>query len=217
MEGDAAAHPNGHTARGKRGRERILTAAVEFFAREGVGDISLRGIANAIGTSHRMIIYHFGSREGLLAAVVERFSSGGHDALRAVLDDDDVRQAASGIWSDVVDSGQGLGPLFFELSSQAMRGRPESALLGRPVVQEWVEALRVYWERMGTDPRLAPTVARIDYAVSIGLLHDLLLTGDRAEIDAALRLFNDTLHSAFDGTSGGDIAAPYDDGGDDES
>jgi AcrR family transcriptional regulator len=35
----------------------------------GIADLSLRQLAAAIGTSHRMLLYHFGSREGLLAAV----------------------------------------------------------------------------------------------------------------------------------------------------
>ena len=50
-------------------RERLLEAAVDHFGRHGIGDTSLRGIAEALGTSHRMLIYHFGSREGLLSEV----------------------------------------------------------------------------------------------------------------------------------------------------
>jgi hypothetical protein len=47
-------------------RDRLLDAAVEHALSKGIVDLSLREIAAALGTSHRMIIYHFGSREGLL-------------------------------------------------------------------------------------------------------------------------------------------------------
>ena len=51
------------------GRGALLGRAIGHFAEHGVGDTSLRALAEAIGTSHRMLIYHFGSREGLLAEV----------------------------------------------------------------------------------------------------------------------------------------------------
>jgi AcrR family transcriptional regulator len=50
-------------------RDRLLAAAVHHALSAGIADLSLRELAAAIGTSHRMLIYHFGSREGLLAAV----------------------------------------------------------------------------------------------------------------------------------------------------
>jgi AcrR family transcriptional regulator len=49
--------------------ETLLAAAVDRALHGGIADLSLRQTAAAIGTSHRMLIYHFGSREGLLAAV----------------------------------------------------------------------------------------------------------------------------------------------------
>src|SRR3954447_24238688 len=51
-------------------RERLLAGAMEHVAQHGVGDLTLRGLAAALGTSHRMLIYHFGSREGPLIEVI---------------------------------------------------------------------------------------------------------------------------------------------------
>jgi AcrR family transcriptional regulator len=45
-------------------RDRLLAAALEHVATHGIGNLSLRGLAAALGTSHRMLSYHFGSREG---------------------------------------------------------------------------------------------------------------------------------------------------------
>ncbi|MDT7648160.1 MAG: hypothetical protein QOC75_5160, partial [Pseudonocardiales bacterium] len=41
-----------------------------YFGTRGISDLSLRQLADALGTSHRMLIYHFGSKEGLLTEVV---------------------------------------------------------------------------------------------------------------------------------------------------
>src|SRR5689334_22119321 len=51
-------------------RDELLQAAMAYVAANGVTDVSLRELAAAIGTSHRMLIYHFGSKEGLLVAIV---------------------------------------------------------------------------------------------------------------------------------------------------
>ncbi|MGB9252698.1 MAG: helix-turn-helix domain-containing protein, partial [Mycobacterium sp.] len=52
-------------------RRQLLEALFEEFARGGIGDRSLRDVAAAVGTSHRMLLHHFGSREGLIIAIVE--------------------------------------------------------------------------------------------------------------------------------------------------
>ncbi len=52
-------------------KELLLSAVIEHFTRHGVDDQSLRHIAAGVGTSHRMLIYHFGSRDGLLVEVAQ--------------------------------------------------------------------------------------------------------------------------------------------------
>jgi AcrR family transcriptional regulator len=56
--------PNGRTENGASARERLLAGRSRTSSEHGVGEISLRAMAAALGTSHRMLIYHFGSREG---------------------------------------------------------------------------------------------------------------------------------------------------------
>jgi AcrR family transcriptional regulator len=48
-----------------------LNGLIDAFARDGIGGRSLREVADALGTSHRMLIHHFGSRDELLLAIVE--------------------------------------------------------------------------------------------------------------------------------------------------
>src|SRR6476659_3933702 len=51
-------------------RERLLEAAIDYVVGHGLTDLSLRKLAAELGTSHRMLIHHFGSREGLWVAIV---------------------------------------------------------------------------------------------------------------------------------------------------
>ena len=71
-----AAEAAGARSPGSAASARLLDAAIDHSGRNGIGDTSLRGIAEAVGTSHRMLIYHFGSREGLLAEVTREPRAG---------------------------------------------------------------------------------------------------------------------------------------------
>lgn len=53
-------------------REAILDGAAEVIARDGVGALSLRGLASDIGVSHTAFRRHFGAREGVLNALAVR-------------------------------------------------------------------------------------------------------------------------------------------------
>jgi AcrR family transcriptional regulator len=51
-------------------RTRILDGAIEVLQREGVGDLSIRKVAAAAAVPLSQVHYHFGSRRGLLLAVL---------------------------------------------------------------------------------------------------------------------------------------------------
>jgi AcrR family transcriptional regulator len=56
-------------------RERILFGAEEVVLRDGVAHLTLEAAANEAGISKGGILYHFGTRAALVAAMVERLSS----------------------------------------------------------------------------------------------------------------------------------------------
>ncbi len=58
-------------AGGARTRQSILAAATEFFAEKGFNGANVNDIVARAGTTKPMIYYHFGSKEGLFAAVLE--------------------------------------------------------------------------------------------------------------------------------------------------
>ena len=174
------------------GRDRLLRAALDYFAENGIQDASLRQIASAIGTSHRMLIYHFGSRDGLLTAVVEVLEAGERQILAEMMAQEglDARARAWQFWTHVCDVGHVYGPLYYELASHAMRDDPNDALRV-PNVQMWVDALAQMWSQgLGMDLAESRVQARLNLAVARGLLHDLLLTGDREAVDAAMARFD---------------------------
>ncbi len=59
-------------ARSERTRELLLEAALELFARKGSVETTFDAISEAAGVSRGSIRFHFGSKEGLLLAVVDR-------------------------------------------------------------------------------------------------------------------------------------------------
>ena len=59
--------------RGEQARQTLMDAAEELFGHHGIDQISSRRIADHAGTAnHSAVTYHFGSRDGLIEAVVNR-------------------------------------------------------------------------------------------------------------------------------------------------
>ena len=173
------------------GRDRLLRKVLDYFSENGIGDASLRQIAAGIGSSHRMLIYHFGTREGLLTAAMDAIEA----REKAVLSEM-MAGAAPGVdarimmwrfWTHIADVGAVYGPLFFEMTSVAMRGDDVNAALRAPNIDMWVTALAALYAReFGLGKAEARAQARLILAATRGLLLDLLLTGDRRAADVAM-------------------------------
>lgn len=63
---------NKHQIKTEKTKLRILDAAEPMFADEGIQGVSMRQIASAAGTDLSLVIYHFGSKEKIYRAVLER-------------------------------------------------------------------------------------------------------------------------------------------------
>jgi AcrR family transcriptional regulator len=172
-------------------KAKLLDAAVAHILEHGLTDLSLRELAAAIGTSHRMLLYHFGSREGLVVAVIQTVEA----AQRAAFADLDTAElspadAMRAMWRRFTDPD--LGPherLFFEIYGQALQGRPGAVALLDGIIDTWVEPAAAYAIERGAAPDTARAEARLSVAVVRGLLLDWLATGDRAAVDTAFERF----------------------------
>jgi AcrR family transcriptional regulator len=189
-------------ARGAEARARLLAAVIEHVAYSGISDLSLRDLAAAIGTSHRMLIYHFGSREGVLVAVVQAVEAAQRAFLSELATDRELSpsDALRAMWRRLADPT--LWPnerLFFELYGQALQGRPGTVGMLDDIVDSWLEPVTEYAAQRGRDPAAARAEARLGVAVVRGLLLDLLATRNRAAVDAALEHYiaqNEALHAS---------------------
>lgn len=169
--------------RDEQRRRELLDAVIDTMAAAGIGDRSLRAIAEAAGTSHRMLLHYFGSRAELLLAVVEEVERRQMSTL-ADLPDDPV-QAARAMWANL--RAVELRPferLFFECYARATQGEaPFTRLLPR-AVDGWVDAIAD-----GAPDTVDRVLIRLGLAVTRGLLLDLVGTGDEDAVDAAYLRF----------------------------
>jgi AcrR family transcriptional regulator len=164
-------------------RQQLLDALVDEFAAGGVGDRSLRDVAAAVGTSHRMLLHHFGSREDLLVAIVERVER----RQMTVLADLPPGPAAgfSDMWADVRRPElRSAERLFFECYARAAQGEEPFARMVPAAVDDWLAEVAGL-----ADGGHDPAMTRLGLAVVRGLLLDLVATGDEAGVDAAARAF----------------------------
>ncbi|MCU1391371.1 MAG: transcriptional regulator, TetR family [Ilumatobacteraceae bacterium] len=179
-------------------RERLIEAAVAHAAEHGLGDTSLRQLALALGTSHRMLIHHFGSKEGLLVEVVRRVERQQRvvlDELRAGLDpgaEGATAELGSRFWESLTDPAvQQHERLFFEVYGQALQGRAWAMPMLDGIVDDWVGPMAELLEAHGGSPTTSRVDARLAVAVARGLLLDLLATGEDAAVGAAMARFEE--------------------------
>ena len=210
-----------HLAMAKsQARERLLAAAVEHAMREGIADLSVRELAAAIGTSHRMLLYHFGSREGLLVAVSRAVEEAERASLASWgLTAADARRA----WQHFSDPQLWpLERLFFELYGRALLGRPGTEGFLEAVVEPWISGIAAELVEAGTDVTSARREARLAVAVTRGLLLDLLATGDRDGVTEAFEQYlqhgeafqrSMGANGGADATGGADTTGGTDNGG----
>lgn len=168
-------------------RRQLLDALVEEFAAGGVGGRSLREVAEAVGTSHRMLLHHFGSREDLLLAVVAEVERRQMTLLPGL--PTSPADGFAAMWADVRRPElRHWERLFFECYARAAQGEEPFARMVPGAVDGWLAEV----EKVA-DGASDPAMARLGLAVVRGLLLDLVATNDAAGVDAAATAFAELL------------------------
>ena len=165
-------------------RDELLERIVAEVATNGLADRSMRELAAGVGSSHRMLLYHFGSRDGLVAAIVAATEAAQRDALRELATGtDSPADLVRGLWARV--SAPELRPfvrLFFE--TLATQARTPGA--GTDPTADWLDTVHDLGPAAdGSDD----TDTRLGIAVMRGLLIDVLATGDLDAATAALERY----------------------------
>jgi hypothetical protein len=123
-----------------------------------------------------MLIYYFGSRDGLLGAVWHELR--GAESREIVGRTTTRRQALEAVWSYYTAPERQLEmQIFFYLAGQAAHSQERTPFTDA-IVATWTDELRLVCEREGMDAESAQDEARLLLAALRGLLLDRLLTGD---------------------------------------
>ncbi len=179
-------------------RQQLLDALVDEFADGGIGDRSLRDVAAAVDTSHRMLLHHFASRDELLLAIVDEVERR-QMAFLADLPTDPADGFAA-MWANLCRAE--LRPferLFFECYSRGAQGEEPFARMVPSAVDAWLALPISKVDRAGGGAG-DPALVRLGLAVTRGLLLDLVATDDDAGVTSAAQAFVDLIRRV--GTNG---------------
>jgi AcrR family transcriptional regulator len=171
-------------------RERLRDQAVDYVLSHGVGNLTLRPLAKALRTNARMLIYHFGSREGLmrevLACLREREDARIQAWFRAGKKRRTLPEFLRWQWQRLsAPQARSAVRLIFELYTLALQHpRDYPGVLEDPLA---------YWQKLpeqaGVDSKTGAIEATLLLAMTRGLLLDLCATGDRARVGRAMNTF----------------------------
>jgi AcrR family transcriptional regulator len=170
-------------------KRRLLDACTDHALEHGLPD-RLEPLASAAGTSPRMLIYHFGTRDALLRAVLaharRRQLTVFGDLLR-VRPDEPYTTTLASAWTFMAGpEGQPYLRMFGQWRESAAQQRwPD---LRRAATTDWLAPLEEGLRSIGR-----PELATLALAVIRGLLMDLDATADRTRTDGAFAAFVDTL------------------------
>lgn len=174
-------------------KEELLERIVDVFLSQGISDVSLRPLAQAVGTSARLLIYHFGSKESLVAEALARVRQRmQHEFLK--LADPKKAQSLQGVfllfWKWVqAPQNQGHVRLFLQVYGLALHDRTKHAQYLAGTTETWVRFLDRGFQQFPARSHSSSEAVRTYIVASFrGLLLDLLATGDRERTTEALHL-----------------------------
>jgi AcrR family transcriptional regulator len=188
-------------------KRELLDQVVQYLAEHGLGHMSLRPLAQALGTSPNRLVHHFGSKEELLVAALarateiqvklrERWLKRSPDMSQA----DQLRRW----WKWVNASPANLALVRLGLEAASL----EATVTGLPgdvradQIGIWRSHIEHWLLQHGVSPEDASIEASIAKATFTGLMIDLMATGEKRRLTAALdvalaRLDELTAHAAL--------------------
>ncbi len=157
-------------------RDELVEAATDYVLANGIIGLSLRPLAAAIGTSDRMLLYHFRDKDDLVATVLRVSNDRSVEEVRQLPTPRRVRAAVLDLWA-AYTSGQleRCQRLYVEAAALGLLGREPYLTVVRDSNERWIEALVDHFVRAGaTRARARRAVVLLD-AAFMGLQLDLTL------------------------------------------
>lgn len=172
-------------------REELLELAYAFVLEHGLADLSLRPLAAAAGSSPGVLMFLFGSKEGLVRALLERARSDELALLSAVRvtgKPPGLAAVAAEVWTWLVaEERRALLVLWMEAIARSLVD-PQGpwSRFGRGTVEDWLEVLASAQPPSQRESRAGVAQRTLVLAVLRGALMDLLATGDVDRTTAAV-------------------------------
>jgi AcrR family transcriptional regulator len=174
-------------------REQLLRKCLRYFLEHGVANLSLRPLANAVGTSARMLVHHFGSKEGLITAVMEQVCArlqSLFEPLITVQGDPEPAEVMLAFWR--LTTSKKYRPfmrLLFEVQILAIQNpaRYERYLI--EMSSSWLKLV----QRIIPKAKRSAVMATLSTAVIDGLMLEYLSTGDLSRTSRAVELYLELL------------------------
>ncbi|HKG38959.1 MAG TPA: TetR family transcriptional regulator [Conexibacter sp.] len=140
------------TVRGRTTRAQLLAAAADLLREQGYAGTSMRAVADRAGARLSLVQYHFGSKHGLLVAVLEDLTERLLERQRALFDDDrpfadQWRTACEYLREDI---RSGYVRILWELWGAGLAD-PEIAERWRATQRAWRELIEARLERLQTE------------------------------------------------------------------
>ena len=180
---------DGRTLRYQHRRPELLAAATEYVLDHGIGDVSLRPIAHALGVTHATLLRHFSSKDELLLQVLEKIHADFQERLRT---DAELRAADSTaafvriVWRRLCEPReQRQFVLLFELVGRTAREPDRGGRLVQSIINDWLLPVEERLGQEGWPPDEASTMSTLVLAQVRGLQLDLIMTRDRDRVDRA--------------------------------
>jgi len=148
-------------------RQDLLDRATDHVLAEGLIGLSLRPLAAAIGTSDRMLIYHFGTRDALVSAIVVNSGHRSQEAIDALPGARSIRSGVNKLWEAYrTEPLNACLDVYCQAAATGLIGREPYLSDVRAINAQWNHALEAYFLRCGAHPRrVARLVTLVDSAL----------------------------------------------------
>jgi len=172
-------------------RVELLERIVGYVMENGLSDLSLRPLAEAVETSPRVLLYYFGSKEQLVAEVL--IAAGARQ--RTIFDGlprnaTSYRETVSAAWRAMsAPEHEAVFRLFFEVYGLSLQDPKRFPGFLQRAVDVWLDYLQPSALRDGYSKADARAIATVILAGYRGFLLDLCTTRDRRRIDRAVDIW----------------------------
>jgi AcrR family transcriptional regulator len=181
-------------------REELAALATDYALDHGLIGLSLRPLAEALGTSDRMLLYHFAGKDDLVATLLRTSNDRSVEAVRALPRSRGVRAAVLDLWRvSTSDESDRCHRMYVEAAALGLLGREPYASVVREANQRWVEALADHLVAAGCTPARARRVVPLLDAAFMGLQLDLPLDPDEAHRKRLIRDLADAIAAIAEG------------------